>query len=436
MDDHTIATWIEPIIHEGTEGDTVSLSVPNRFFISWIKDNYLEKIVNTMEEISGSSFRVDFISRDDFSPARSGMNLPPDEPGHGSRPFNEARLTQMALDRRLNPMYTFDSFVVGKCNEFAHAAAMAVSENLGGSYNPLFIYAGVGLGKTHLMSSIGQRVLYNNPSKKIYFTTSEEFTNEMVGSIQHDKMVEFRNKYRNVDLLLIDDIQFLAKKERTQEEFFHTFNSIYENRKQIVITSDRFPHEINNMEERLKSRFQLGLVADMGTPDLETRIAILKRKAYEDSVNIPDDVALLLAEQAVSNIRELVGSLIRLVAMSSLQGKPISIELAQACFKDRLNRPPKQVTIDTIINNISRTFNVKGSDLKSKKKHKMYSRPRQVAMYLARELTQLSYPEIGQAFGGKDHSTVIYATRKIEKQLKDDSQLQRQIEVLKKDIRG
>jgi chromosomal replication initiator protein len=249
-------------------------------------------------------------------------------------------------------------------------------------------------------------------------------------------MVEFRNKYRNVDLLLIDDIQFLAKKERTQEEFFHTFNSIYENRKQIVITSDRFPHEINNMEERLKSRFQLGLVADMGTPDLETRIAILKRKAYEDSVNIPDDVALLLAEQAVSNIRELVGSLIRLVAMSSLQGKPISIELAQACFKDRLNRPPKQVTIDTIINNISRTFNVKGSDLKSKKKHKMYSRPRQVAMYLARELTQLSYPEIGQAFGGKDHSTVIYATRKIEKQLKDDSQLQRQIEVLKKDIRG
>jgi chromosomal replication initiator protein len=333
-------------------------------------------------------------------------------------------------------MYTFDSFVVGNCNEFAHAAAMAVSENLGGSYNPLFVYAGVGLGKTHLISSIGHRVLLNNPTKNIYFTTSEEFTNEMISSIQHDKMIEFRNKYRNVDLLLIDDIQFLAKKERTQEEFFHTFNSIYENRKQIVITSDRFPNEINDMEERLKSRFQWGLIADMAAPDLETRVAILKRKAYEDAAKIPDEVALFLAEQATSNIRELVGALIRLVAMSSLQGKPITLDLAENCFKERLNKPPKQVTIDSIIKNISNTFNVKASDIKSKKKHKMYSRPRQVAMYLARELTQLSYPEIGEAFGGKDHSTVIYATRKIERQLKDDSQLQSQIDVLKKEING
>jgi chromosomal replication initiator protein len=434
MDDHTISTWIEPIIHEKTDGNTVFLSVPNRFFISWIKDNYLEKIVSVIEETSGSKFHVDFISRDDFS----NNSLPSGESDfdHSIKRPSEAAFTKMALARRLNPMYTFDSFVVGNCNEFAHAAAMAVSENLGGSYNPLFVYAGVGLGKTHLISSIGHRVLLNNPTKNIYFTTSEEFTNEMISSIQHDKMIEFRNKYRNVDLLLIDDIQFLAKKERTQEEFFHTFNSIYENRKQIVITSDRFPNEINDMEERLKSRFQWGLIADMAAPDLETRVAILKRKAYEDAAKIPDEVALFLAEQATSNIRELVGALIRLVAMSSLQGKPITLDLAENCFKERLNKPPKQVTIDSIIKNISNTFNVKASDIKSKKKHKMYSRPRQVAMYLARELTQLSYPEIGEAFGGKDHSTVIYATRKIERQLKDDSQLQSQIDVLKKEING
>ncbi len=436
IDDHAISTWIEPIIYKKTDGNIVFLSVPNRFFISWIKDNYLDKIIKTIREISGPEINIEFISREDFSgPVSNECPTDNNLQNENEKP-KAAQLSKIALERRLNPMYTFESFVVGKCNEFANAAAMAVCEKLGRTYNPLFIYAGVGLGKTHLMSSIGHRALCKDPSKNIYFTTSEEFTNEMISSIQHDNMVNFRNKYRNVDLLLIDDIQFLAKKERTQEEFFHTFNSIYENRKQIVITSDKFPNEIDNIEERLKSRFQWGLVADMGTPDLETRIAILKRKAYEDCVSIPDNVALFLAEQAISNVRELVGAFIRLVAMSSLQGKPITMELAETCFKDRLNKPIKQVTVDNIINNICKTFNVKGTDIRSKKKHKMYSRPRQVAMYLARELTQLSYPEIGQAFGGKDHSTVIYATRKIEKEIIEDTQLKHQVEALINDIRS
>lgn len=434
LTDHAVSTWLEPINCQETGDDKVVLSVPNNFFIVWIKDNYLKEIRNCLLELSGRTYEIDFKSRDEFMPdTPQGRSIDTEELAEeGSSAISD----ELALTKNLNPRYTFESFVVGNCNIFAQAAALSVSENLGGSYNPLFIYGGVGLGKTHLMSAIGYAVLSRHKNKKIYFTTSEEFTNEMIHSIRFDKTVDFRNKYRSVNLLLIDDIQFLAGKERTQEEFFHTFNSIYEARNQIVVTSDRFPGEIKYLDSRLKSRFSWGLIADMGPPDLETRVAILQRKAYEDSVKLPDDVAHFLAEHVRSNVRELVGYLTRVIAMSSLQGMPLTVDLARMALREILHRHSKAVTVDDIIARVSKAFNVKPADIKSKKKHKLYSLPRQVGMYLARELTELSYPEIGVAFGGKDHSTVIYAARKIEKTVEQDPSLKTVVEGLRREIRG
>ena len=435
LTDHAVSTWLEPINCQEIGDDKVVLSVPNNFFIVWIKDNYLKEIRDSLAELTGSNYEIDFKSRDEFIPESSDTRQTATD-GLSDESTSQGISDELALTRNLNPRYTFESFVVGNCNRFAQAAALSVSENLGGSYNPLFIYGGVGLGKTHLMSAIGYAVLSRDKSKRIYFTTSEEFTNEMINSIRFDKTLDFRNKYRSVNLLMIDDIQFLAGKERTQEEFFHTFNSIYEARNQIVVTSDSFPGEIKDLDSRLKSRFSWGLIADMGTPDLETRVAILQRKAYEDSIALPDDVAHFLAEHVHSNVRELVGYLTRVVAMSSLQGMPLTVDLARLALREILHRHNKAITVDEIIARVSKTFNVKSADIKSKKKHKLYSLPRQVGMYLARELTELSYPEIGVAFGGKDHSTVIYATRKIEKILEQDHSLKTVVEGLRKEIRG
>jgi chromosomal replication initiator protein len=275
----------------------------------------------------------------------------------------------------------------------------------------------------------------SDKSKRVSFSTSEEFTNEMINALRFEKMPEFRNKYRNIDLLMIDDVQFIAGKPRTQEEFFHTFNSLYEARKQIVLTSDRFPNEISDMEQRLRSRFNWGLVADMGTPDLETKIAILKKKAAEDNVILPDDVAFFLASKVESNVRDLVGYLVRVTAMSSLQGIPMSKQLAQNALRDILHRNTKAITVEDVISHVSKAFNVKIVDIKSKKKNKLYSLPRQVGMYLARELTEMSYPGIGAAFGGKDHTTVIYAMKKIDKTMEEDHSMRNLIESLKKSIR-
>ncbi len=431
VNDHVMSTWLEPVVCEEISEGKLTLSVPNNFFAAWIKDNYLPLLIDSLLELTGISYEVTFRSRDD-----SGQNnvAKPIHSTH-SNPDPLVLTEEFALRRNLNPRYTFESFVVGACNQFAHAAALSVSENLAGSYNPLFIYGGVGLGKTHLMSAIGYEVLSKNLNKRVSFSTSEEFTNECINAIRFDKMADFRNKYRNVDLLLIDDIQFIAGKERTQEEFFHTFNTIYENRKQIVITSDRFPGEISDMEQRLRSRFSWGLIADIGIPDLETRVAILKRKAYEDSLKLPDEVAYFLAENVETNIRELVGCLVRVIAMSSLQGHPLTRELAEVALRDIFRRSIKKITVDDILSHVAKAFNVKVADVKSKKKHKLYSLPRQVAMYLTRELTELSYPEIGTAFGGKDHSTVIYATRKIEKAMEENHSLKNMVEAVKKDIR-
>jgi chromosomal replication initiator protein len=430
---HIMATWLEPVLCEDLTESTITLSVPNSFFIVWIKDNYLRTLEESIQEVTGTALDIAFQSREES--ANTEIEDIGETKSESALVSSLSITDEFALKRNLNPRYTFSSFVVGSCNQFAHAAALSVTENLAGSYNPLFIYGGVGLGKTHLMSSIGYGVLSKDKSRKVSFTTSEEFTNEMINSIRYDKMPDFRNKYRNVDLLLIDDIQFIAGKERTQEEFFHTFNSIYENRKQIVITSDRSPNEISEMEHRLRSRFSWGLIADMGVPDLETRMAILKRKAFEDGLELADDVAYFLAEHIKSNVRELVGYLVRVIAMSTLQSLPLTKELAKLALRDIIHRQTKTITVEDIIAHVSKAFHVKPADIKSRKKHKLYSLPRQVGMYLARELTELSYPVIGEAFGGKDHSTVIYAAKKIEKMLEQNHSLRNTVEALRHDIR-
>jgi chromosomal replication initiator protein len=426
-----MATWLAPIEAAQESQTRLTLSVPNPFSLTWVKDNYLPIILDCVREVAGNTLSVEFVVRKE-SPEEASTSSVQEAPP----PEEDVTVTdEWALSHNLNPRYTFESFVVGSCNQFAHAAASSVADRLGATFNPLFLYGGVGLGKTHLMSAIGYRALKADKKTRLCFITSEEFTNEMINAIRFDKMTDFREKYRKLDLLMIDDIQFLAGKERTQEEFFHTFNRIYETRKQIVITSDRLPGELTDIEHRLRSRFSWGLVADLGVPDLETRVAILRRKAYEDAIELPDNVAYFLAKQAHSNVRDLVGYLIRVAAVSSLQAKPLDIDLAQAALKDVVRMQDRPISIDTIITTVSKAFNVKPSDIKSKKKHKLYSFPRQVGMYLSRELTDHSYPEIGAAFGGKDHSTVIYAAKKIESIIEKDNSLRTMIEGIKREMK-
>jgi chromosomal replication initiator protein len=314
----------------------------------------------------------------------------------------------------LNPRYTFDSFIVGSSNQFAHAASRAVAELPSRSYNPLFIYGGVGLGKTHLMHAVGQYVLLHDRSVKLTYISSERFMNEMINAVRYDRVLDFRERYRSVDVLLVDDIQFLAGKEGTQTEFFHTFNALYDSQKQIVLSSDRPPHEIPALEERLRSRFEWGLIADIQSPDLETKVAILKKKAETEAVPLPDNVAIYIAGKIKSNIRELEGSLIRLIAYASLTGQEITLPLAQEVLKNILDHDEKAVTIEIIQKFIADYYNLKLADLKSRNNSKSVARPRQIAMYLCKSLTHASLPEIGRSFGGKHHSTVIHSIRKVE----------------------
>ncbi len=325
------------------------------------------------------------------------------------------------MSTMLNPKYTFDSFVIGNSNRFAHAASLAVAESPAKAYNPLFIYGGVGLGKTHLMHAIGHYILNNNPKSQVVYVSSEKFTNELINSIKDDKNVEFRNKYRNIDILLVDDIQFIAGKERTQEEFFHTFNALYEANKQIIISSDRPPKEIPTLEDRLRSRFEWGLIADIQAPDFETRMAILKKKADVEKLNIPNEVMVYIATKIKSNIRELEGALIRIVAFSSLTNKEISVDLASEALKDIISsKQTRQVTIDIIQEVVANYYNLKIEDLKSARRTRNIAFPRQIAMYLSRKLTDMSLPKIGEEFGGRDHTTVIHAYEKISNNLKKE----------------
>jgi chromosomal replication initiator protein len=409
-------TWLKPTSLLSINGKEAQVSVPNRFFGEWIKEHYYALIQETLEKgLVQEGLRIQFVVQ---------------EKGEEASPEQRER-----KKGNLNPRYTFDSFVVGSSNQFAHAASRKVAERPGISYNPLFLYGGVGLGKTHLLSAIGNFIQLKDPQLRITYLSSEQFTNDVINSIRYDKMIEFRNKYRNVDALLIDDIQFIAGKERTQEEFFHTFNTLYEANKQVVISSDRSAKEMSDIEERLRSRFEMGLIADIQPPDLETKIVILRRKAEAEGIPLPNDVALLLATHIKTNIRELEGSLIRLGAFSSLTGQEITLEMAKRVLRDTIQEKKKVVTIEDIQRAVCERFQIKIIELKSKKRTKNLVRPRQISMFLSRELTSLSFPEIGKHFGGKDHSTVIHACKQIEKGREEDFNLKTTLESLTQNLK-
>ena len=426
------ATWIKPIVVVGVEGDYINLQVPNRFFLDWIKENYSTVIHESVSDICGDKYKVKF----KIATQTTNEAIKDTEPDKKTIEVETILPTPSARVQKINinSKYTFGEFVTGSSNQFAYAAAKAVANNPATTYNPLFIYGGVGLGKTHLVNAIGHEILKKDPNTSICYYTSEKFMNELINSLRYNKMEEFRNKFRSMDVLLIDDIQFIAGKERTQEEFFHTFNSLYESHKQIVVTSDKFPKEIPGLEERLRSRFEWGLIADIQPPDMETKQAILKMKAEQNGIDLPEDVALFLANSVSSNVRELEGYLIRIGAFASLTSTPISLDMSKNILKDILVEKDRLISTEQIQKKVAIYFGLKISDLKSAKRHKALVLARQVAMYLTRTLTSLSYPDIGQQFGGKDHSTIIHANKKIEKMLIDDLQLRATIEELKKNL--
>ncbi|MDP4084679.1 MAG: chromosomal replication initiator protein DnaA [Bacillota bacterium] len=418
-------TWLKSTQAHSLQGNLLVITAPNEFARDWLEERYSGLIAGILYDITGEELTAKFIIPQNQSEKEDSIPLPP----------KKAKKDDEQIEFQQNiliPKYTFDTFVIGSGNRFAHAASLAVAEAPAKAYNPLFIYGGVGLGKTHLMHAIGHYVLDHNPQAKVVYLSSEKFTNEFINSIRDNKAENFRNKYRNVDVLLIDDIQFLAGKESTQEEFFHTFNSLHEESKQIVISSDRPPREIPTLEDRLRSRFEWGLITDITPPDLETRIAILRKKAKADGLDIPNEVMLYIANQIDSNIRELEGALIRVVAYSSLINKDINADLAAEALKDIIpGSKPKIITIHDIQKAVGEQFSIKLEDFKAKKRTRSLAFPRQIAMYLSRELTDNSLPKIGEEFGGRDHTTVIHAHEKISKLLQTDSQLQKQIKELR-----
>ncbi|MFJ8264070.1 chromosomal replication initiator protein DnaA [Rummeliibacillus sp. NPDC094406] len=417
-------TWLKSTKLLAYKSDTVTIAAPNSFGREWLENHYVHLIAAILAEITGKDLHIRFVVQQD--PNLENFDIP--SPGipekHDEQPETSSGM--------LNLKNTFDTFVIGAGNRFAHAASLAVAEAPAKAYNPLFIYGGVGLGKTHLMHAIGHYVLEHNPNAKVVYLSSEKFTNEFINSIRDNRAEEFRNKYRSVDVLLIDDIQFLAGKESTQEEFFHTFNTLHEESKQIVISSDRPPKEIPTLEDRLRSRFEWGLITDIAPPDLETRIAILRKKAKADNLDIPNEVMLYIANQIDSNIRELEGALIRVVAYSSLVNEDITADLAAQALKSIIpNATPRTLTILDIQKAVGEHYHIKLEDFTAKKRTKSIAFPRQVAMYLSREMTDCSLPKIGDEFGGRDHTTVIHAHEKISSLLKDDQGLQQDIKQIK-----
>ena len=419
-------TWLKPINVVSMNGNYIELEVPNRFFRDWVNENYLTAIHDALFDVSQKEFIIEFrVSQSTDPPLRRELLEIRKEK------FEQHRLMQHNLVAK----YTFETFVVGSSNQFAHAAALAVANMPGKTYNPLFIYGGVGLGKTHLLNAIGHKVLQQKVNNRLCLVSSERFTNELINSIRYEKVAEFREKYRaSCDFLLIDDIQFIAGKERTQEEFFHTFNTLHESHKQIVIMSDKLPKDMPGFEERLRSRFEWGLVADIQPPEMETKVAILKKKAEEEGIPLPNDVAIYLASHVETNVRELEGSLIRIGAFASLTGREINLDLAKEILQSTLRPQPQQFTVEKIQRQVAHFFNISVNDLKSSRKIRFITKPRQIAMYLSRTLTSASFPEIGEKFGGKDHSTVIHAVRKVEQCVKDNLQLKADIEAIQKTI--
>lgn len=423
-------TWFVPTRLNRIDDAGAQIEVPNKFFGEWLGQHYSRLLAEALAAVQGGNqVEVSFVANE-RAPEKTVRAAPP-----GMSPAS-SRGSQSGRARRplnLNPKYTFGSFVVGASNQFAHAASMAVANRPAEAYNPLFIYGGVGLGKTHLLNAIGNQ-LAEQPDVRIAYVTTEQFTNEVINSIRYDKMIDLRKRYRNIDLLLIDDVQFLAGKERTQEEFFHTFNTLYEAHKQIVLSSDRFPKEMPDMEERLRSRFEWGLIADLQPPDVETRIAILRKKSEDEGLVLPDDVIQFLAANMKSNIRELEGSLIRLGAYSSLTGQAITMDMATNVLRDIIGEKKKIIAMDDIEEAVAARFHVKISELKSRRRSKTLVHPRQIAMFLCRELTDASFPEIGRHFGGKDHTTIMHACKQIAKARDNDGALRATLDSLRDQI--
>jgi chromosomal replication initiator protein len=404
--------------------NTLILLVPNDFTKGILEDRYLNLIESSVNQLSLKKYNVKFILNEEEIKGLGNQDNEEDEKTKKNYP-------------NLNPKYTFDTFVIGNSNRFAHAACVAVAEAPARAYNPLFLYGGVGLGKTHLMHAIGHHIMDQKKDPKVVYVSSEKFTNELINSIKDDRNEEFRNKYRNVDVLLIDDIQFIAGKERTQEEFFHTFNSLHEANKQIIISSDRPPKEIPTLEDRLRSRFEMGLITDIQAPDFETRMAILRKKAQMENLDVPNEVTVYIAKNIKSNIRELEGALTRVVAYSSLTNRTISFELASEALKDIITTSKhEEITVNRIKEKVSSVFGVKMEDFNSKKRTRSISYPRQIAMYLSRELTDLSLPKIGEEFGGRDHTTVIHAHDKITKDIETNEDFKDKINKIILDLKG
>lgn len=418
-------TWIRPIRITAMEDKCVSLAVPNKFFKDWLMDNYLSMIKTSLQNVIGIPVDVDFVLTKDKEMKRDTA-----QPVSPNR--KEATVVAAGINKNLsylNANYTFDRFVVGACNQFAHAASIAVAKQPAKNYNPLFIYGGSGLGKTHLLNAIGLMTAASHPELNIMYVSAEEFMNEMINCIRYDRMPKFREKYRNIGCLLIDDIHFLAGKERTQEEFFHTFNTLHDAGKQIVVTSDKFPKDIPNLEGRLRSRFEWGLIADIQPPETETKIAIIEKKMQENEISLPSNVALYIASHVESNIRELEGFLVRIAAYSSLTNQEINMDLVKDVLKKLVKQKNnEEISVEEIIKVIAGKLNVKIVDIKSHNKNKNMVIARQIAMYLARKLTNHSYPDIGQKIGGRDHSTVIYANNKIINAIDADIKFKKMIQ--------
>jgi len=424
MTEISFNTWIKTIEPVSMSGNSVFLGVPAEFNKGILESRYSSLIMNAFLGITAKEYEIKFV-------------IPSEDAENGMSQISQSNLVEEINASWLNPKYTFDTFVVGNGNRFAHAGALAVAESPAKAYNPYFIYGGVGLGKTHLMHAVAHYILGQNPNQKVLYVSSEKFTNELINAIKDDKNEEFRTKYRNIDVLLIDDIQFIAGKDRTMEEFFHTFNALYDSNKQIILSSDKPPKDINTLEERLRSRFEWGLIADIQAPDLETRIAILRKKAQLENLNVSDEVMFFIADKIASNIRELEGALNRVIAFATLHDTEINIDLATEALRDILSAPKAKIINSSIIQDaVARYFDLKTDEFKSRKRNREIAYPRQIAMYLCRDLTDMSLPKIGDDFGGRDHTTVMHACDKIKEELKTLSETRMTIEELKKNILG
>jgi len=456
VNDQVFSAWFSPISEVSSDDNVITLGVPNKFFENWIKEKYISLVTTAVQQASGRSLSVKFTilesapaetvppdtgQKEKEAPSSPRPAQKPDKDGTvgwlksvlgGARQMPESRHQEIGL----NPNYTFDNFVVGQSNRFAHAASLAICDKLSKVYNPLFLYGAVGLGKTHLLQAISHEILKRHPRAKALYITSEEFTNQLISAIRTKNTTKFRSMYRNVDVLLIDDIQFIAGKESTQEEFFNTFNALHDAHKQIVLCSDRSPQDINGLEERLISRFAWGLIADIQAPDFETRIAIMEKKSENEAVKVPKEVLYFLAENVKTNIREMEGALIRVVAYSKLTGKELSVELAREVLKGMISSGEKKITVVLIQKIVSKFFDISTDEMKAKKRTRSVVYPRQLAMYLSRELTDYSLPDIGGFFGGRDHTTVLHACDKITKELADNEKTQGVIYKLTSLIKG